>query len=416
MRKICSRILVGLTGIVLLCIQVIVPVMAAQVDNDMVYPIASNSISAWPQGPDIFSETAVVMDAETGTVLYDKGMNELRYPASITKIMTALLVLEKCGMDDQVIFTEVCLEDQAPDSSNAGMKVGEVLTVEQCLMVLMLKSANDIATQLAVHTAGSVEAFADMMNIRAQELQCMNTHFVNASGMPDENHYTTAYDMALIFKEAIKNEKFREIIATQEYVLEPTNMNEETRSFRSHHEMVFEGSPFYYEGCFGGKTGGSSISKNTLVSGAVRDGRTLIVVSMRTDIMSIWADHQKLFDYGFQNFQQVEVPGGVVTIPINTETDSLKTEEVGENNSLQYYFETVKVGQGIKEESTPTEAPVTLEAEITPEKEKSEENQKESFLDNIKYGIYGLLMLNGLAVFLIVISVIKRKKKKRKDD
>ena len=214
-RKICKKATVWLlAGVISLSA---VTVQAAEVDNGASYPITTNAIEGWPQGPDTYSETAVLMDADTGTILYNKGMDEKRYPASITKIMTALLALENSNLDDQVTFTEECLADQTSDSGNIGMQVGEVLTMRQCLLALMIRSANDVATQIAVQIAGSVSAFADMMNQRAQELGCVNTHFVNASGMPDENHYTTVYDMYLITNAAIQYDRFNEIIHMKEY-------------------------------------------------------------------------------------------------------------------------------------------------------------------------------------------------------
>ena len=214
-RKICKKatiwLLAGVIGLSAVTVQ------AAEVDNGASYPITTNAIEGWPQGPDTYSETAVLMDADTGTILYNKGMDEKRYPASITKIMTALLALENSNLDDQVTFTEECLADQTSDSGNIGMQVGEVLTMRQCLLALMIRSANDVATQIAVQIAGSVAAFADMMNQKAQELGCVNTHFVNASGMPDENHYTTVYDLYLIFQKAIQDETFYQLISTSSY-------------------------------------------------------------------------------------------------------------------------------------------------------------------------------------------------------
>lgn len=401
-------------------------VSAAQVNNDAVYPVSTNEIEGWPQGFHAASETAIVMDADTGAILYNKGMDELRYPASTTKIMTALLTLEHCNLDDQVVFTEECLADQTPDSSNAAMQVGEILTVRQCLYLLLLKSANDVATQLGVHVAGSVSAFADMMNARAQELGCMNTHFANASGMPDENHYTTAHDLALIYREAIKSQDFRDIIGTVDFVLEPTNMNGETRTFRTHHEMIVEGSQFYYEGCIGGKTGGTTISRNTLVTGAVRNGMTLIVASMRTDIMSIWADHVALLDYGFQNFKHEEVPGGMVTIPVNASVEELTTQEqeAGEQIQVTYYYQNAMVGSGLREkepevteepEKSPLEEGDTPQTDPEPSETAEGASSDESSQSQIMwYIIYGLIGVNILGILFAITGKIRKSGKKKK--
>ncbi|MDY2596320.1 MAG: D-alanyl-D-alanine carboxypeptidase family protein [Oliverpabstia sp.] len=413
-----------LLACLLLCQNVVI--LAAEIHNGTVYPIETNAISGWPQGQDTYAETAVLMEAETGAVLYAKGMNELRYPASITKIMTALLAIENCSMDEQVTFTEACLADQEPGSGNAGMKVGEILTMKQCLLVLMIKSANDVATQIAVHVGGSVAGFADLMNQRAQQLGCVNTHFVNASGMPDENHYTTAYDMALIFREAIKNELFREIISTLSVTIEPTNMNPEARSYNTHHALLSPSAPEHYEGCFGGKTGNTDASRCTLVSGAERNGMTLIAVALRADAGEVCQDHIQMFDYGYNNFEKIQVSGGCVVVPKGTELSALKvvdTEIEGKTEQTYYYQNDIYVGNGVKGEESVDEVPI----EITPEY-SSMEDEKLSVLEesqsgtenrdskkNIFYLIIDILIgLIVLALLITAYASVKNRKRRRK--
>lgn len=400
------------------------PVLAASVNNGAVYPVSTNDISGWPQGPDLYSETAVLMEAETGTILYSKGMDELRYPASITKIMTALVALENSSLDDQVTFTETCLADQTPDSTHMGMKVGEVLTMEQCLMIMMIKSANDVATQIGEYVGGSVDAFVDMMNQKAQELGCANTHFANASGMPNEDHYTTAHDMALIFREAIKNEEFRKIIGTTSYTLEPTNMTAESRTMNTSHALLAPEAPEHYEGCFGGKTGTTQIAEHTLVTGVERDGMTLITVVMRAGAGEVCQDSIQLFDYGYNNFQKVEVPGGSVIIPNGTDTESLTTVETaadGETEEDYYYNGDYYVGSGIKEEPTPQALEITEETEGTsqetsesdnPNREKAAEQSSDSSL--YRNAVIVLAVLIGAALLVTIISAVKKKGKKKK--
>lgn len=413
-----------LLACLLLCQNVVI--LSAEIHNGTVYPIETNAISGWPQGQDTYAETAVLMEAETGAVLYAKGMNELRYPASITKIMTALLAIENCSMDEQVTFTEACLADQEPGSGNAGMKVGEILTMKQCLLVLMIKSANDVATQIAVHVGGSVAGFADLMNQRAQQLGCVNTHFVNASGMPDENHYTTAYDMALIFREAIKNELFREIISTLSVTIEPTNMNPEARSYNTHHALLSPSAPEHYEGCFGGKTGNTDASRCTLVSGAERNGMTLIAVALRADAGEVCQDHIQMFDYGYNNFEKIQVSGGCVVVPKGTELSALKvvdTEIEGKTEQTYYYQNNIYVGNGVKGEESVDEVPI----EITPEY-SSMEDEKLSVLEesqsgtenrdskkNIFYLIIDILIgLIVLALLITAYASVKNRKRRRK--
>ena len=189
----------------LLC-GVMVGILSAQVtagaaaDLDAKYEIETNEITSWPQAADIMADTGVLMEASTGAVLFDKGANEIRYPASITKLMTLLVAAENGNLEDKVTFTETGIRDVKPDSGNIGMQLGEVLTLEQCLYAMILYSANEVSAQIAEFVGGTEAAFIEMMNEKAEELGCKNTHFTNASGLHDENHYTTAYDMAMIWR------------------------------------------------------------------------------------------------------------------------------------------------------------------------------------------------------------------------
>ena len=177
--------------------------------------VQTNDIPGWPQGDAVECDAAICFDANTGTVLYGKNIDKQEYPASITKIMTVLLALENGNLDDTVTFSENAVYSIEYGSAHLGLTEGEELTLEQCLYGIMLASANEISNAVAEHIGGSVENFANMMNEKAAQLGCVNTHFVNPNGLHDENHYTCAYDMALITQEAMKYEKFREIIHTQ---------------------------------------------------------------------------------------------------------------------------------------------------------------------------------------------------------
>ena len=176
--------------------------------------------SGWPSAPEIADETGVLLEASTGQVLFDKDMNEIRYPASTTKAMTALLILENISnINKKITFTDIILPDLAPGNPTINAQVGERADRRAMSYAIMLASANEVCTQMAVEVAGSVSAFTDMMNQRAAELGCKNTHFVNANGLPDPNHYTTAYDLALILSEAIKNENFCKIAGAAKYTI-----------------------------------------------------------------------------------------------------------------------------------------------------------------------------------------------------
>ncbi len=256
----------------------------------------------WPDGPNVFAESAIVMEASTGLILYEKNINEVHYPASITKIMTALLAIENSNMGEVVTFSKKAVFDVDLDSSRIGIDVGEQLTMQQSLYGILLESANEVSYAVAEHVAGSADEFAKMMTERAKSLGCLNTNFVNPHGLHDENHYTSCYDMALITREAMKNDTFRKIFSTRTYQIPPTNIQSETRYLRNHHRFIL-GQNYRYDDCIGGKTGYTSNSKFTLVSVAKRGDLELICVIMKDDSNEHqYTDTQKLFDYAFDNF------------------------------------------------------------------------------------------------------------------
>ncbi len=242
----------------------------------------------------------MLLDAATGQVLYGKNQDQQFYPASITKVMTALVVLERCNLNDIVTFSETATTNLESGAVSLGISAGDQLTVEQCLYGLLLKSANEIGNGLAEHVAGSVEAFADLMNAKARELGCRNTHFVNSHGLNDENHKTTPYDMALIMRAALQNETFRKIDTTRTYEF-PATKKAAARTITMGHKMMYPSDSRYYEGIIGGKTGYTSKAGNTLVTGAERNGVRLIAVVMKAS-GTHYTDTKALLDYGFANY------------------------------------------------------------------------------------------------------------------
>ena len=270
-------------------------------------PVGIQAADYWPEEPEIISPCAIVMEASTGAILYEKNSKEAHYPASITKIMTTMLALENSSLDEMVTFSDDSINKT--EGSGICRDYGEQMTMEHCLYAIMLESANECAYAVAEHVAGSIEAFADMMNEKAKELGCVNTHFVNPHGLHDENHYTCCYDMALIAKAAYQNETFRIITATKSYMIPPTNKHEEETPLNNHNKMLhrYHSGNYVYEYCTGGKTGYTSVANSTLVEFAEKDGMTLISVVMNTDGTSEWTDSRTLFDYCFDNFQLFNV-------------------------------------------------------------------------------------------------------------
>jgi len=262
--------------------------------------IAASSLS-------LEAEAAILIDASTGDILYNKNSTTRYYPASITKLMTVLLVLENCEPDETVTFSHDAVFSIEPGSSHIAIVPDEVLTVEQCLYGIMLQSANEVSNAVGEHIAGSMEAFSQMMTARAAELGCKNTNFVNANGLHDDNHYTTAYDMALIAKEVLKYPCFREIMSSVYYEVQPTNMQSEIRYLHGQNQLLKPASIFYYEYCIGGKTGFTDQARNTLVAFAEKDGTTLISVVLKSTGYGEYYDTIALFDYGFENFRTAKL-------------------------------------------------------------------------------------------------------------
>ena len=260
-----------------------------------------------PKAPDIVGECAILIEPNTGTVLYEKDPNKKMYPASITKIMTALLTLEHCDMNETVVYSKKNIESLTAEDSNIQCKVGEKMKVKDCLYALMLSSANEAATALAEHISGNTEEFAKLMNARAKKAGAKNTHFANPNGLHNENHYVTAYDMAMIMKDAIKYPAFLDIIHSTTYTI-PVN-NKRTEPFTSYqrHMMIYPTSQYYYADVIGGKTGYTDQAGKTLVTYAKRGDVSLISVVLKSNGDVVFEDTKKLLDYGFANFTYVNV-------------------------------------------------------------------------------------------------------------
>ena len=402
------------------------PAAAASVDLDAVYPISTNEIPGWPAGPEISSDTGILMEAQTKTVLYDKGADELRYPASITKLMTLLLAVENSSLTDTVTFTETGVRDVTPDSGNIGMQLGETMTMEDCLYAMHIYSANEVAAQVAEYVGGTEQNFIDMMNQRAAEIGCTNTHFANASGLPDPDQYTTARDMALIFREGLKNDTFRKIIGTQTYYIEPTNLNSETRKVHTHHPLFAKESALHYEGCLGGKSGMTNDAGYTLVTGVRQNGVTYIAVVMRgADMSQVSTDSRLLFDYGLGNFQKTEYRNGNVILPAGTEESALtmREEEIDGRNMEVYYLSDhpVGIGKAVQATAAPTPDPQAEETEdadqapLFGEAENSDITQEPAREGITSLTKFLFIVMGVMALILVILLIALGKKKHRKN-
>lgn len=263
--------------------------------------------------PSVYSPACILIDADSGKILYSKNANTKMYPASTTKIMTAILTLENCKLDDVAIASHNAVYSIPYGYSVATIQEGEELTIEQLLNVLLIPSANDAAVVLAEHIAGSVEAFSDMMNSKAVELGCKNTHFVNPNGIHDEEHYSTAYDLALIGKYAMQFDTFRTIVQKTSYSLSKTNKyDKEDRLFNTTNDLIkknYSSSPtnYYYQYATGAKTGYTDAAKSCIVATATKDDISLIAVVLHSGttaegLSQRALDCKTLFEYGFNNY------------------------------------------------------------------------------------------------------------------
>lgn len=270
----------------------------AKAEKDEVY---------WPKGPKVTASSAIVMEANTGAVLYEKKVHDKHYPASITKILTTLLAVENNELAETVTFSHDAVFKT--EGTGIARDWGEEMSLEDTLYAVMLGSANECAYATAEHVGGDYDTFVGMMNDRIKELGCTDTQFTNPHGLPDKNHYTSAYDMALISQAAIKNEKFRTITGTKKYVIPPTNKHKEETNLVNHNAMLtyYKTGKYIYENCIGGKTGYTRAAQHTLVTYAERNGMLLICVVMETSFDGQYQDTTKLLDYCFDNFQMYKV-------------------------------------------------------------------------------------------------------------
>lgn len=259
----------------------------------------------------INSEVAILMDSSTGKILFEKNSKEKRYPASTTKILTAIIAIENCNLDDKVTASYDAVMAIPSGYSNAAIQVGEELTIKQLLEVFLVHSANEAGYVLAEHVGGSIESFATMMNTKAMEIGCNDTHFTNPSGIHDEDHYTTAYDLALIAKYCMQNTTFRNIVSQKSCTIPSTNKYEE-RTFNTTNDLLKLNNTtrkdnYYYKYAIGIKTGYTSQAKNCLVSASNKDGFELISVVLgatqtEEGLSARYIDSRNIFEYGYENY------------------------------------------------------------------------------------------------------------------
>lgn len=450
------------------------PDREAQREEHKTLPIQTNTIENWPKGPAIGARSAILMEMNTRTILYAKNIHEKNYPASTTKILTCLLAMQNCTLDETVTFSYDSIHDVPLDGSKLGeVNEDDTLTMEQALYCILVQSANEVANAVGEHVAKKlglteeskmpIDAFVDLMNDKAEKLGCKDTHFTNANGLYNDNHYTTAYDLALIGCEFFNNELLCKMSSTPQYHFQLRASDEDERWISSKNQL-YKGKPYEYSYLLGSKTGFVSQSRQTLVSAAEKNGMKLVCVIFYEETPYQFEDTVTLFQYGFENFQQLSVSKNETNYKIITgdlfdtdndlfgdstplmtlEEDSYvilpntaefsdmvsslnyedNTEKKDENviASINYTYSDIPVGSCkiifSKSEKNDYQFafgnPIPEIAEITTGNEKNTQNKTDSsgeinnvIFINVQNVIFGIVLLAVLAIIvLFIISVI----------
>ena len=451
------------------------PDREAEREERKTLPIQTNAIENWPEGPAIGARSAILMELNTHTILYAKNIHEKNYPASTTKILTCLLAMQNCTMDETVTFSYDSIHDVPSDGSKlGGVNEGDTLTMEQALYCVLVQSANEVASAVGEHVAEKlgltaenqkpIEAFTDFMNQKSAELGCQGSHFANANGLYDDNHYTTAYDLALIGCEFFNNELLCRMSSTPQYHFRLNPTDEDERWMTSKNQL-YKGKPYEYSYLLGSKTGFVSQSRQTLVSGAEKNGMKLVCVIFCEETPYQFEDTVALFQYGFENFQRLSVSenetnfkiitgdlfdtdndlfgdstplmsmeeNSYVILPNTADfTDTVSTLDYGsqsiEDNqdviaTINYTYSDVPVGSCkiIFSESDKTDFtfalgdPIPEIAEFTKENEKNSRDTNDDsnstnnvIFINVQNVIVGILVLAAFAIIILfIISILK---------
>ena len=302
MKKICIYIIVLLILFSNIC-------FASEIVENTTVEVESEIKEPDINALNIYSDCILMIEKETGDILYERNGYEKMYPASTTKILSAILVLENCDLDEIATVSSTALKAVPATYTTSNIQVGEKLRVEDLLYTMLIPSANDAANVLAEHVAGSISGFADLMNEKAQEIGCKNSHFMNPSGVHDENHYTTAYDLSLIAKYAMNIEMFRKIVTTTTYTLPSTEAYpKEDRTFTLSNSLLNPNfKNYYYEYATGIKTGYTNPAKDCLVASAKKDDVEFIIVVLGDGyidgvLREKYIDCKTLFDFAFDNY------------------------------------------------------------------------------------------------------------------
>lgn len=424
----------------------------AEAEDRKELPIQSDEFENWPAGPKLGCEAAMLIEANTGVVLYEKNVHEKLYPASVTKMLTALIAMEECDMDELVTYSQAAIDSiNWRTDANLGIAPGNKITMEQSLYGLLVGSANEVAYAIAEHICGdgNIAGFAEKMNKKAEELGCTDSNFVTPNGIHDENHYTSAADLAKIAEAFYSYELLAKMASTVKYQVPKTETQPREDMIVYAKSKLHSGKEYAYDGLVGTKTGYTEYARQTLVSCAEKNGIKLIAVVLKEETPYQFTDTVELFDYGFNNFQKVLVSekdttyviqslnffstssdffgsskpilqmnsSDYIILPVNVDFDDTTSEldyldkNKGDIAKVKYYYNGKYVGEaGIEPAVTPIKNFDFGPVEIEKTKEVEEEN---IMFINVKQIIMGVVVIATLLVFVFALrSLILGKSKK----
>ena len=392
----------------LMCIILMISLQSSiSAEEEMSPAVTTNWIEGWPQGPDVSSAAAVLLNSSTNTVLYAKNQDALLDPGSTVKILTVLLALENSSLTDEVTMTQTGVGGVTEGGINLSSQLGEVFTMEQCLYAILLYSANDLALQVAEQIGQSVEGFVAMMNARAASLGCSNSVFTNPTGLEDPAQHSTARDMALIMQAAIQNQDFCRIAKTASYTIPATNVSGGSRVLTNTLALSNTTSPYYYSDCIGGKEGYTETSGNTLLCAARKDDMTLVVSLLSEVYGQIDQDAIDLFNYGFDEFYLLDLgnddfeiaSGGEVILPYSANASSLIAQDYasGKSTIRTYSYNGINVGQAKIKRIVETDTEAIA---------RGEENMKAAYAFSASKSTVPYYLIGGVALFLIILLLV----------
>jgi D-alanyl-D-alanine carboxypeptidase (penicillin-binding protein 5/6) len=408
--------------------------------------IDTNKLENWPQGPNVYADSAVVMDMDSGAILFGKNADKQHYPASITKLLTTLVALENGDLTNKVKFTDNCVSFLQYDDAQIGMKAGEELSLEDALNAVLLASANEVSYAVAESVGtqslgGDYQTFIQEMNNKARELGCTNSNWINANGLHDDQHYTSAHDMALIASAVYQQPEFRKIMGTLEYKIGPTNLTQEERVFQQNHRMLWPENYYYYQYCTGGKTGYTDQAKTTLVTMADNGKMHLAAVVLYDYGVDVYTDTQSMLDYVFDHFsrvsikdnekseyiQQIDNSESYVLLPQGVDFTQLEknislTEDGIRNGKVSYTYDGQNVGsavitlteEGYQKLAGDSKAANNKQTDSKKDNKEGNTSVKPKENNKIKRNIaFGSIAILLILAATFIYNIVKKRKNKR---